>query len=539
MAETALGAIPASVVEELWTTVLVERVRRETAGAEQGQRLRIQDLPRSVLERFASRAATELDDGVEIYFVDLVSGPEPWRAGAHRVVERRDALDARVVVAAIPPDIKLAAGDSLDVSTFRLLATQELGNAVFQELFAKIPRELYPGIQQTLNYLDQKGWGLSDTARLEFLASVAVQDNPDAAAVGGSLYALGLIPDFELLSNDGDPTQRLGLRNLPAVDRLREHAGTSIERVVGLPISEAAEGIDFTKRLIDLDEVVPLYDIRRWGELVATDISWRDLALEHWPFEDDLPPPGAIRIDILPLPLPRRDDGIMVLESTDSVRVGWQTSPAPLDVPGLEYFRVELVSSDGVVAWETSLIKRGTGRTARRSRTVSDLSDVEPGVYYFRVVPLNIAGDALGEQDPRDPDRPDGKRTNESDDFLLVGDVGEDEGGITPAASTTVASYAEAELRARWLARSAKLPEAKREWLTAVSSRGQVASASIRFDTQRSYIVNVGQRLRLVEESILEAPGDGGVRQFGLIDELPDAEAQHLNLPDAVRGARE
>jgi hypothetical protein len=539
MPERVLSGIPSSVVEELWTEVLVERVRRETERALDGQRLRIQDLPRSVLERFASRAATEVDHGVEIYVVDLASGPEPWRVGAHRVVQRRDSPDARVVVAAIPPDVKLAAGDSLDVSTFRLLATEELGDAVFHELFAKIPSALHPGIQRTLDYLDQKGWELPDTARLEFLASVAVQDTADESVVGGSLYTLGLIPDFELLSSDGDPTQRLGLRNIPAVARLREHAGTTVERVVGLPLSETPEGVDFTKRLISLDGIAPLYDIRHWGELVATDASWRNLALEHWPFADELPPPGAIRIDILPLPLPRRDDGIMVLESTASVRVSWQTNPAPLDVPGLEYFRVELVSSDGVVAWETALIRRGTGRTARRSRTVSDLSDVEPGVYFFRVVALNIAGDELADQEPRDPDRPDGKRTNESDDFLLVGDVGEDEGGITPAASTTVASYAEAELRARWMAKSAKLPEAKREWLTAVSSKGQVASASIRFDTQRSYVVNVGQRLRLVEESILRAPSDGGSRRFALTDHLPEAEAQDLNVPEAVRAARE
>ena len=161
MPERVLSGIPSSVVEELWTDVLIERVRREVEGALDGQRLRIQDLPRSVLERFARRAVTEFDHGVEIYFVDLASGPEPWRVGAHRVVQRRDAPDAKVVVAAIPPDVKLAAGDSLDVSTFRLLATEELGDAVFKELFARIPSRLYTGIQRTLDYLDQKGWELS------------------------------------------------------------------------------------------------------------------------------------------------------------------------------------------------------------------------------------------------------------------------------------------------------------------------------------------------------------------------------------------
>src|SRR5262245_10313607 len=55
MPERVLRRIPADVVEELWTEVLIERVRRETDGALDGQRLRIQDLPRAVLERFTSR----------------------------------------------------------------------------------------------------------------------------------------------------------------------------------------------------------------------------------------------------------------------------------------------------------------------------------------------------------------------------------------------------------------------------------------------------------------------------------------------------
>ena len=183
---------------------------------------------------------------------------------------------------------------------------------------------------------------------------MAVQDDPDASVVGGSLYALGLIPDFELLSSDGDPTQRLGLRNLPVVARLREHAGTPVERVVGLPLSETPEGVDFTKRLIDLDG--DRAALRRPTLGRARRDGCRPGEISRWSTGlslIELPPPGAIRIDILPLPLPRRDDGIMVLESTGSVRVSWQTNPAPLDVAGLEYFRVELVSSDGVVAWET------------------------------------------------------------------------------------------------------------------------------------------------------------------------------------------
>src|SRR4051812_130879 len=107
MIERTIAPIERTLIEGLWTSALVNRVRAEVDVALAGQRLRVQDLPRGILERFVQKASEEIHGGVESYFVDLTAGPEPWRVGAHRVVQRRDAADARVVVAAIPPDIKL------------------------------------------------------------------------------------------------------------------------------------------------------------------------------------------------------------------------------------------------------------------------------------------------------------------------------------------------------------------------------------------------------------------------------------------------
>src|SRR3954462_12554238 len=96
VSEPILRPLPERALDGVWTDVLLERIDAETAGARSGQRLRIQDLPRGVLEAFASRASQQAEPGVEVYLVDLVAGPEPWRVGAHRVVQRRDADDAKV-----------------------------------------------------------------------------------------------------------------------------------------------------------------------------------------------------------------------------------------------------------------------------------------------------------------------------------------------------------------------------------------------------------------------------------------------------------
>ena len=61
----------------------------------------------------------------------------------------------------------------------------------------------------------------------------------------------------------------------------------------------------------------------------------------------------------------------LLLKPDERVVVVWQTNPPPMDAPGLTHFRVEIVSSDRVVVWETPLIKSGSGKTARRNRAAS------------------------------------------------------------------------------------------------------------------------------------------------------------------------
>ena len=161
---------------------------------------------------------------------------------------------------------------------------------------------------------------------------------------------------------------------------------------------------------------------------------------------------------------------------------------------------------------------------------------MEAGVYFFRVSALNVAGDELGQQEPRDPDRPEGKRTTAGDDVLL-GEIGDD-GPIAPAASIKVAGFAEAELRAGWSARSTTRPQAKRKWFTKSGSRVQVASAGIRFDSQREYVVEVGQELRLLEADLLGSPEDGGCRRLRLGGASVSRESQPLVLPEEVRRTR-
>ena len=292
-------------IRNVWIEVLVERLSREIERAEPGQCLRVNSLPRTILTEAARRIHDSAPAHVNVSLVDHASGPEPWRVGVHKVVEQRN-LGNVVVVAAFPPDLKLAAGDSVDVSTFRELRTTDLGEEVEALLVSRIPALLREKALEILADLTRRGRGIGESARHEYLALIAHQHSADPSVLGGALYVLGLIPDFGLLDRPDELAFRIGQRNLQIVDALSASTGTLLQRILHLPISDAK----FRERLRQLFTSVP-GSVREWGAAIATDRAWRDLSLDRWPFTEEIARPEHVAIEISPLRLPRRpEDGL-------------------------------------------------------------------------------------------------------------------------------------------------------------------------------------------------------------------------------------
>jgi DNA phosphorothioation-dependent restriction protein DptH len=544
MREGAIGEL----LDATWADVLASHLERELAVALPGQCLRLSGVPRPILGTIAQRL---LADGVpaEVYLVDRQTGPEPWRVGVHRVVERRNAEDG-VVLALFPPDLQLAAGDSVDISTFREIPAEHLLGAVERALLDRLPPTIRDWPPRVRDDLTRRGWSFSESAWLTYLAAIAVDPSPSRETVGAALYALGLIPDFQLLGQPTEFAYRIGQKNLPAVRLLSDPGATPLERTLRLPLSDEVYRLRLLA-FLQQDGRSP-QRVEEWGQMVATDPVYREFALDRWPLAEREEPPGTVRIDIEPLKLLKRADGQLILDGTTSQKVGWQTSPPPIDVPGLTHFRVELVSSDGVIAWESPLIKRGTGALAKRSRTVKGLNDIDSGVYFFRVIALDEAGNPFPPQRPRDPEAGDhGKRTNESEDFLLLAGGPEEIEDIEPITNVSVSGYAEADLQARWtaVAQGRAMPAGVGsqdvEWQTSITSHGATATATVRFDVQRQYTVRLSQRLRLIEMDIMdsifrpEAPGhDGGHRRIFLGTGTSPDQVIPIELPEEFRAAR-
>lgn len=535
---------PSSIVLDAWIDVLELRLRDELNAATRGHCVRIADLSRPVLEGLAARLGVLPIQDVEVYFVDRQAGPEPWRVAVHKVVERRNAEEC-AVVALFPPDIQLAAGDSVDVSTFRVIPVTHLPAQVEHTLIERIPPNLRAKASEILQDLTQRGWPLTVTERLTYLATIGYQQRDDEWILGAALYALGLIPDYDLLKNPAELHYRLGARNIPLIELLQPTTATPLERLLSLPLTDAA----FRERLIAFFAGRALERVQEWGKAIACDAKWRDLALDRWPVRETArPEPGSLRIDVEPLRAARTTQGLFYLNANDKIVVAWQTTPAPMNVPNLEYFRVELLNSDRVIMWESPLLKNTKGRTARRTRTIKGLEGLDSGVYFFRVIALDSDGEPFPEQPLRDPEAPDGKHINETEDLQLI--QSEDTGtelppDIAPIDFVTVRGFAAAETLARAESvKARKDPGAARtqdyeiEWTTPVGAQAESAYATIRFDVRRQYTVRLSQRLRNLEAAILTEPAESGRFRLRLGSRPTEPEALQGTMDPAFAEAR-
>jgi len=530
-----LSSIGGEVVHEVWLEALTGLLRSELDRAEPGQCLRVGGLPRRLLESAVATLHAEARPDVLVGVVDQQNGPEAWRVGVHRIVECRNQEQV-VVLAAIPPDVKLAAGDSVDISVFREIRTETLGRTVHISLLLALSSDVQAFAGELLRDLGRRGYEITESRGHEFLATLGNQPQ-EPWIVGAALGILGLIPDFALLDRSGEMAFRIGQRNLSSVESLRGGSGTLMERVFRLPVTDQDFRNDILRLVAEhggsINDSLPA---------IATKEQWRHLSLDRWPFGEEVVPPGEIRIEVAPLHLPRRDDGLLLWDPGTKVAVRWSTTPPPADVPGLAAFRIELLSSDRVVVWESPLIRRGAGKTAHRSRTIRDLHDIEPGIHFFRVTAYTETADPFPIKAHRPEEGESGKAINETDDFLLLAPGDVSELSVAPARAFFVGRHTEAELLARTAAvGTARQVEAvaltEASWDNSVEAVGDIANATLRFDL-RQYTVRLSQLLRQIETRILGSPAEGGRWQLDLRRRDATTVAIPLELPERFGEAR-
>jgi hypothetical protein len=96
------------------------------------------------------------------------------------------------------------------------------------------------------------------------------------------------------------------------------------------------------------------------------------------------------------------------ISRTKDVRLSWRLEVKPGAVPGLSYYRLELVDADHTVIWESRNLPVGKGQSLGKSKRLKVVEfkdrvadEGDEGMYFFRVRAYSEAGEVLNQEDPR------------------------------------------------------------------------------------------------------------------------------------------
>ncbi len=112
-------------------------VRGALEVAETAQRIRVTTLPGPVMDELCE--ALQGEDRWVARVLVAGSASRPWEATATKIIELRNVLEKPLVVF-IPPGLRTAAEDSLDIATFRELSlSSSVTSTLITSLLGKMP----------------------------------------------------------------------------------------------------------------------------------------------------------------------------------------------------------------------------------------------------------------------------------------------------------------------------------------------------------------------------------------------------------------
>lgn len=522
------------------------RLLHALTEAERGQRLRVTTLPESVMhglcerlqgdKRWVARVLASSNDGVQ------------WKATATKLIELRNVLDEPLLVF-IPPGLRTAAEDSLDVATFTELSLSSLAEDLVAVLLERLDPALRTQVEVVLAHLRINGYVLNNDQEVEFLLTIE-RNGGRADVAGGALYVFGLVPDFDLFTR-GSPIRWLS-RNIQAAEQLADgHAlQTAVLRLPLKPNTVQSKLFGFLRQR-------RRGDVRAWASEIAAHARFRELALDRWEFVDS-GEHDELRLIVEPLPLPRQTEDqiagaaqlrVLNLDGKEPLKVAIRSLPAPSQAPTWKTWRVQVLSvRDGVpaVAWESnSFPKPQKNAKVSRSIKVQDLQQLEEGTYYIRVDGYDADG-ALLTHAPRRIDEKDAtsRAENESDRFLVVhGATGD---GVEPEdiRATFAASLLDAWVRVAQRSLRARQRDAvpardsvHGEWDEPMGAppKGDV-HFELKGDQFNGFSIVVPSLLRRIEKEILEHPDQLGLYALSFIDVRSLADVEVKRKEAAVLG---
>lgn len=324
---------------------------------------------------------------------------------ATKLIELRNNPDKSVLVL-VPSNSRTSAEDSYGDATFQNLSVAKLQDTFMMKLIVELPEEKkYLWKQMTDLFEEIKP---SRSAVVKYLLYLEIEQYADEAW-GNGLYLFGMLPDKDLVKNEGSVRRRFMLNKEKVSSVMADFSITAADRIASLPLvrnTVQKELMQYFTTTDHIEDALSLFEnIHDFHpEFNYAELPWIDKGIEDKPIK--------VKVDIVPGKEPKKelvrdaDTGTLVLgipqEKKGKVSFTITTDPSPKDYPDIFSFEIALVKIDDF-SEVGGLKKAKVGTNKRASRKLSlNISHgmFEEGEYLLRVRALDENGivlDALKE----------------------------------------------------------------------------------------------------------------------------------------------
>lgn len=378
-----------------------------------GHCMRVSDLDAELMKRLCSRLRGETADSLIYVLADetTAAGDDLYVTSTKLIELRNPDAEGNLrppLLVFVPNELRTSSEDSFGVATFEDVRIGDVYTEVNAKLLEEIPVAVRSGVQSVLQRVAQSDWTwASSIAITKFLLTIKI-NNCDADVVGAALYELGLVPDFNLLTEPTKAPYRVAA-NLNCVSRLTHSDKSDRLRTMDLGLEKRAFRADLANYFAE----VGLENPQQWTRQIIRDKSNYRFSFDKWEFEDETNAPDELFVEVTDTKLPRvgeEDSGVDGLDGLTGelvlplgknglkrFSVAFQVDPVPSKVEGLARFQLQIISVNNgptgvvknVTAWKTN--------SSKKTVSFNKLTgiDWEEGWHFIRVQAFTEDGERL------------------------------------------------------------------------------------------------------------------------------------------------
>lgn len=340
----------------------------------------------------------ELNDQLSVFILSETEKGDDY-IHATKLIELRNDPEQSVLIL-VPSNSRTSAEDSYGDATFQNLPTSQLQGTFRDHLIDEIPEEHVYLWNQIHDLLKE-----TQTTRTEVINYLLYleMNHYSKESWGDGLFVFGLLPDSDLVKDEGAIRRRFMLNMEKVSSVLGDYSLTPADRISALPL----QNDPIQKTLFSY--------LNKSGAPEDRYSLCEDIVEYHPEFNYAVMPwlnlgnGGAVKVmvDVVPGNDPRKelvrdDTGILILsiqpESKGKVAMTITTDPSPKDNPDIFSFEIALVSLEDFQ--EVDIVKKAkvgsTNKKATRRLTLNVANGMfESGDYFIRVRAMDKNGIVL------------------------------------------------------------------------------------------------------------------------------------------------